>query len=131
MPRPLPSVGANEKPEGSDAPPRGSLNTRGAGSDYKRSYTFSGNRLTLQPPAAENGTKTELTWEKLPDLSESELTETHRRLFGFYRIESVSRRIVGGAGPGFYELTDTHLTLRPPALTDGHFLRHHSIAGSG
>ena len=96
VPRPLPSVGANEKPGGSDAPPRGSLNTRGAGSDYKRFYTFSGNRLTLQPPAAENGTKTELTWEKLPDLSESGLTETHRRLFGFYRIESVSRRIVGG-----------------------------------
>ena len=178
----------------------GSLNTRGAGSDYKRFYTFSGNRLTLQPPAGENGNRTELTWEKLPDLPESELTETHRRLFGFYRIESVSRRIVdgesvlvdqfetafiiyapsghmavhlmrpgrepyagagptadealaavrtygsyfgpfsvhedegylvhhriGNANPGvteadaqrFYELTDTHLTLRPPAVTDG------------
>ena len=74
----------------------GSLNTRGAGSDYQRFYTFSGNRLTLQPPAGENGNKTELTWEKLPDLPESELTETHRRLFGFYRIESISRRIVDG-----------------------------------
>jgi hypothetical protein len=74
----------------------GSLNTLGAGSDYKRFYTFSGNRLTLQPPAGENGNKTQLTWEKLPDLPESELTETHRRLFGFYRIESVSRRIVDG-----------------------------------
>ncbi|MCH7856715.1 MAG: lipocalin-like domain-containing protein [Gemmatimonadetes bacterium] len=74
----------------------GSLNTRGAGSDYKRFYTFSGNRLTLQPPAAANGDKSQLTWEKLPDLPESELTETHRRLFGFYRIESVSRQIVGG-----------------------------------
>ena len=28
----------------------GSLNTRGAGSDYQRFYTFSENRLTLQPP---------------------------------------------------------------------------------
>ena len=74
----------------------GSLNTRGAGSDYQRFYTFSGNRLTLQPPAAENGNRTQLTWEKLPDLPESELTETHRRLFGFYRIESVSRRVVDG-----------------------------------
>ena len=74
----------------------GSLNTRGAGSDYKRFYTLSGNRLTLQPPAGENGNETQLTWEKLPDLPESELTETHRRLFGFYRIESVSRRIVDG-----------------------------------
>ena len=74
----------------------GSLNTRGTGSDYKRFYTFSGNRLTLQPPADENGNKTQLTWEKLPNLPESELTETHKRLFGFYRIESVSRRIIGG-----------------------------------
>ena len=74
----------------------GSLNTLGAGSDYKRFYTFSGNRLTLQPPPGENGNKTQLTWEKLPDLPESELTETHRQLFGFYRIESVSRRIVDG-----------------------------------
>ena len=56
----------------------GSLNTLGAGSDYERFYTFSGNRLTLQPPAGENGNKTQLTWEKLPDLPESELTETHR-----------------------------------------------------
>ena len=177
----------------------GSLNTGGAGSDNKRFYTLSGNRLTLQPPAAENGNKTHITWEKLPDLPESELTETHRRLFGFYRIESVSRRIVdgesvpanpyetafviyapsghmavhlmrpgrepyagtrptpeealaavqtyggyfgpfsvhedegylvhhrigalnpGGTGvdaPRFYELTDTHLTLRPPVGTD-------------
>ena len=74
----------------------GSLNTGGAGSDYKRFFTFSGNRLTLQPPAATNGNKTLLTWEKLPDLPESELTETHKRLFGFYRIESVSRQIVSG-----------------------------------
>ena len=74
----------------------GSLSTRGAGSDNKRFYTLSGNRLTLQPPAAANGNKTHITWEKLPDLPQSELTETHRRLFGFYRIESVSRRIVDG-----------------------------------
>ena len=74
----------------------GSLNTRGVGSDYKRFYTLSGNRLTLQPPAGANGNKTQLTWEKLPDLPESELTETHKRLFGFYRIESISRQIVDG-----------------------------------
>ena len=74
----------------------GSLNTRGAGSDYRRFYTLSGNRLTLQPPAGANGSKTQLTWEKLPNLPESELTETHKQLFGFYRIESVSRGIVGG-----------------------------------
>ena len=74
----------------------GSLNTRGAGSDYKRFYTFSGNRLTLQPPVGENGMKTELTWERLPPLPEAKLTETHKQLFGFYRIEAVSRQTVDG-----------------------------------
>ena len=71
----------------------GSLNTRGAGSDYQRFFTFSENRLTLQPPAGQNGNTTQLTWEKLQDLPDSELTETHKRLFGFYRIELVTRQV--------------------------------------
>ena len=74
----------------------GSLNPRGAGSDYKRFYTLSGNSLTLQPPVGESGIKSELTWERLPALPEAKLTETLRRLFGFYRIESVSRQTVDG-----------------------------------
>ena len=71
----------------------GSLDPSGAGSDYQRFFTFSddGNTLTLQPPPDENGVRSFITWAKLPDLAEAELTETHRRLFGFYRIESITR----------------------------------------
>ena len=76
----------------------GGLNPTGAGSDYQRFFTFSddGNTLTLQPPPAENGVKSFITWRKMPDLPESELTETHRKLFGFYRLESLTRATTDG-----------------------------------
>lgn len=76
----------------------GAINPSGAGSDYQRFFTFSddGNTLTLQPPPDENGVKSFITWEKLPDLPESALTETHRKLFGFYRLESLTRATTAG-----------------------------------
>ena len=101
----------------------GSLNTRGAGSDYKRFYTLSGNRLTLQPPASANGNKTQLTWEKLPDLPESELTETHKRLFGFYRIESVSRRIVDGESLPANQYETAFIVYAPSGHMAVHLMR--------
>ena len=101
----------------------GSLNTRGAGSDYQRFYTFSGNRLTLQPPAGDNGNKTELTWERLPDLPESELTETHRRLFGFYRLESVSRRIVDGESVPANQYETAFIIYAPSGHMAVHLMR--------
>ena len=101
----------------------GSLNTRGAGSDYKRFYTLSGNRLTLQPPAGADGNKTQLTWEKLPDLPESELTETHKRLFGFYRIESVSRRIVDGESVPANQYETAFIIYAPSGHMAVHLMR--------
>jgi hypothetical protein len=111
----------------------GSLNTRGAGSDYKRFYTFSGNRLTLQPPAGDNGNKTELTWEKLPDLPESELTETHRQLFGFYRIESVSSRIVDGESVPADQYETAFIIYAPSGHMAVHLMRPGRVpyAGTG
>ena len=111
----------------------GSLNTLGAGSDYKRFYTFSGNRLTLQPPAGENGNRTELTWQKLPDLPESELTETHRQLFGFYRIESVSRRIVGGEPVPVNQYETAFIIYAPSGHMAVHLMRPDRVplAGAG
>ena len=76
----------------------GALNPSGPGSDYQRFFTFSedGNTLTLQPPPDADGVKSFITWEKMPDLPESELTETHRNLFGFYRLESLTRATTDG-----------------------------------
>lgn len=101
----------------------GSLNTRGTDSDYKRFYRFFGNRLTLQPPAGEPGNQTQLTWEKLPDLPESELTETHERLFGFYRIESVSRRIVGGESVPVDQYETAFIIYAPSGHMAVHLMR--------
>ncbi len=110
----------------------GSLNTGGTGSDYKRFYTFSGNRLTLQPPADEDGNKTQLTWEKLPHLPESELTETHKRLFGFYRIESVSRQIIGGESLPANEYDTAFIIYAPSGHMAVHLMRpsRESYAGT-
>ncbi len=111
----------------------GSLNTRGAGSDYRRFYTLSGNRLTLQPPAGENGNTSQLTWEKLPDLPESELTETHKRLFGFYRIESVSRRIVDGESLPANQYDTAFIIYAPSGHMAVHLMRpgREPYAGTG
>ena len=68
----------------------GSLNPGSVGADNQRFYTFTENSLTLQPPAGEDGSKLFIVWDRLPALPEPELTDTHRRLFGFYRIESFS-----------------------------------------
>ena len=101
----------------------GSLNTLGAGSDYKRFYTFSGDRLTLQPPVGENGNKTQITWEKLPDLPESELTETHKRVFGFYRLESVSRRTVDGESVPVNQYETAFIIYAPSGHMAVHLMR--------
>ncbi|MYD88035.1 MAG: lipocalin-like domain-containing protein, partial [Acidobacteria bacterium] len=74
----------------------GGLNPSGAGSDYRRYYTIEGDTLRLQPPASEDGARSYITWRRLPDLEEAELTDTHRRLFGVYRVESVTRQTTDG-----------------------------------
>ena len=74
----------------------GSLDPRGAGSDYKRFYTLADDRLTLQPPPGPDGSKTFVTWMRQPDLPASETTDTHRQLFGAYRVDSVSRYTTDG-----------------------------------
>ena len=101
----------------------GSLNPRGTGSDYKRFYRFSGDRLTLQPPVGENGIKSELTWERLPVLPEAELTETHKQLFGFYRIESVSRQTVDGESIPLDQYDTAYIIYAPSGHMSVHLIR--------
>lgn len=74
----------------------GSLDPRGEGSDYERVYTLTEERLTLQPPPGADGSKTLVTWLRQPDLPASETTETHRHLFGAYRVDSISRHTTDG-----------------------------------
>ncbi len=101
----------------------GSLDPRGAGADYKRFYTFGENTLTLQPPPREDGSKTFLTWERLPDLPESELTETHRRLFGVYRIESVTRGTTEGESVPVDQYEEAYILYASSGHMSVHLMR--------
>ena len=101
----------------------GSLDPRGAGSDYKRFYTFGENTLTLQPPEREDGSKTFLTWERLPDLPESELTETHRKLLGVYRIESVTQQTTDGESVPINQYEQAYILYAPSGHMSVHLMR--------
>ena len=103
----------------------GSLDPSGAGSDYQRFFTFSddGNTLTLQPPPDEDGVMSFITWEKLPDLAEAELTETHRRLFGFYRIESITRETTDGEPVEAEQYETAYIIYAPSGHMAVHLMR--------
>ena len=103
----------------------GSLDPSGAGSDYQRFFTFSddGNTLTLQPPPDEDGVRSFITWEKLPDLAEAELTETHRRLFGFYRIESITRETTDGEPVEAEQYETAYIIYAPSGHMAVHLMR--------
>jgi hypothetical protein len=64
-----------------------------AGTNQEREFTIAGNRLTLRPPAA-NGEQRILVWERVPDLPN--LTPTHRRLVGFWKLISFECRDADG-----------------------------------
>ena len=102
---------------------KGSLDPRGAGSDYKRFYTFGENTLTLQPPPRADGSKTFLTWERLPDLPESELTDTHRKLFGVYRIESVTSQTIDGESVPIDQYEEAYILYAPSGHMSVHLMR--------
>jgi hypothetical protein len=72
----------------------GALSPGFSGSNQERKFTISGNRLTLQPPTAANGDQRTLIWERVPDLPN--LTPTHRKLIGFWKLIALERRNTKG-----------------------------------
>ena len=109
----------------------GSLNPSGAGSQYERFYTFTGDSLTLQPPAAEDGSRAFLTWERLPDLAALEVTETHRQLFGAYRIESVSRHTTDGYDVPADQYETAYILYAPSGHMSVHLMRPGRVPYAG
>lgn len=109
----------------------GSLDPSGTGSDYQRFYTFADNGLTLQPPPAEDGSKAFLTWERLPDLAASEVTDTHRQLFGAYRIESVSRRTTDGYDVPIDQYETAYILYAPSGHMSVHLMRPGRVLYAG
>jgi len=72
----------------------GALNTAMSGTNQVRGFTMSGNRLTLRPPVTATGNQSSLTWERVPDLPN--LTPTHRKLIGFWKLISMESRNAKG-----------------------------------
>ena len=75
---------------------QGNVRPPDSANNNQRFYEFSGNQLILMPPPDDSGIKRRITWQRVPDLPEEELTETHRRLFGFYRFSDITRTTVNG-----------------------------------
>lgn len=73
---------------------QGSLGPGLLGTDQRRSFMLSGNRLALKPPVGANGIQSTLTWERVPDLPN--LTPTHRRFLGFWKLVSNERLTTSG-----------------------------------
>ena len=101
----------------------GSLNPDGAGSDYRRYYTIEGDTLRLQPPASEDGSRSYITWQRQPDLPESELTDTHGRLFGVYRVESVTRQTSDGEPVEADQYETAYIMYAPSGHMSVHLMR--------
>jgi hypothetical protein len=72
----------------------GALSPAFAGTNQERLFTITGKRLTLQPPAAANGDRRTLSWERVPDLPQ--LTPTHHKLIGFWKLISFEGRAASG-----------------------------------
>ena len=101
----------------------GSLDPGGAGADYVRFFTLSDDHLTLQPPPADDGSTVSLTWVRQPDLSPSERTDTHRQLFGAYRIDSVTRHTTDGFAVDADQYETGYLFYAPSGHMSVHLAR--------
>ena len=75
---------------------QGNVRPPDSANNNQRFYEFSGNQLILMPPADDSGIKRRIIWQRVPDLPEAGLTETHRRLFGFYRFTEITRTTIDG-----------------------------------
>ena len=109
----------------------GSLNPSGVGSDFTRFYTFGEDRLTLQPPAGTDGSRTLLTWVRQPDLPDPEVTDTHRELFGAYRIDSVARHTTDGYAVDVDQYESGYIFYAPSGQMSVHLARPGRTAFAG
>ena len=75
---------------------QGNVRPPDAANHNQRFYEFAGDQLILMPPSDDSGVKRRIIWRRVPDLPASALTETHRRLFGFYRFVKIERETADG-----------------------------------
>ena len=75
---------------------QGDIRPPASSNNNQRFYELTGDDLTLMPPVGDSGIQLKIAWRRLPLLPESQLTDTHRRLFGFYQIDHVERHTLDG-----------------------------------
>jgi hypothetical protein len=96
----------------------GAVSPAFAGTNQERGFTIAGNRLTLRPPNLANGDQRALTWERVPDLAN--LTPTHRKLIGFWKLISLERRNAKGE----LSITNPGMTGFLVYTASGHVMVH-------
>ena len=96
-----------------------------------RFYTLAEDHLTLQPPAAADGSTISLTWVRQPDLPAAETTETHRQLFGAYRIDVVSRHTTDGFAVDADQFETGYLLYAPSGHMSVHLARPGRVPFAG
>jgi hypothetical protein len=96
----------------------GAVSPAFAGTNQERGFTIAGNRLTLRPPNLANGDQRALTWERVPDLPN--LTPTHRKLIGFWKLISLERRNAKGE----LSITNPGMTGFLVYTASGHVMVH-------
>ena len=101
----------------------GSLDPNAVGADHTRFYTLTADRLTLRPPAGADGSETVATWIRQPDLPASEVSDTHPRLFGTFRIDSVSRNTTDGYPIDVDQYDSGYLFYAPSGHMAVHLMR--------
>ena len=75
---------------------QGNVRPPDAANDNQRFFEFSGDQLILMPPSDDSGVRRRIIWQRVPELPAAELTDTHRRLFGFYRFVKIERTTLDG-----------------------------------
>ena len=110
---------------------QGNVRPPDASNDNKRSYEFSGNQLILMPPVGDSGVQTRIVWQRVPDLADTERTETHRRLFGFYRIGKIERRTMDGESVPIDQYEDGFIIYMPSGHMAVHLMRPNRPAYTG
>ncbi len=103
----------------------GNVRPPDANNDNQRFYEFAGDELILMPPSDDSGVKRRIIWRRVPNLPEAELTETHRRLFGFYRFERIERNTSDGESLPADQWDDAFIIYMP----SGHMAVHISRPG--
>ena len=64
-----------------------------------------------------------VVWQRVPDLPEADLTETHRRLFGFYRFARLERTTSAGESLPVEPWDDAFIIYMPSGHMAVHIMR--------